>query len=227
MSPRAYANAFLSGLNIATPFLNLPPRDLKDYYSVIKRPVSLKAVLKQVRGIKGREKPIGASFFKYWQSFEEEIRHIWNNARTFNEDESEITQYANELEVRLRVTMANACLTRGRCTSMACSPKQNGRSKDQHRRTSSYTLVRRIRNHPPKSSLASALKLRQLGQMGLPLIQTHSSGRTKWSGLALMALRQGDLTVPNRRRRLSQKQPRRARDRASTLRAVTRVTPKP
>ena len=80
--------------------MTLPPRDLKEYYQVIKHPVSLKAVQKQVRGIRGREKPLGISFFKYWQSFEEEIGFIWKNARTFNEDESEIVQYANQLEVR-------------------------------------------------------------------------------------------------------------------------------
>ena len=79
--------------------MNLPPRDLRDYYTVIKHPVSLKGTLKSVRGIRGRDKPTGVSFFKSWPSFEDEIRHIWSNARTYNEDGSEIWHYANELEV--------------------------------------------------------------------------------------------------------------------------------
>lgn len=81
------------------PFINLPSRDLRDYYKVIKHPVCLKGAQKAVRGIKGREKPTGATFFKSWQAFEDEISHIWNNAREYNEDGSEISVLAGQLEV--------------------------------------------------------------------------------------------------------------------------------
>ena len=84
---------------ISGPFLNLPSRELRDYYQVIKHPVCLKSVQKQVRGIKGRDKPTGVSFFKSWAAFEEEMRHIWENARTYNQDGSEIFELASEFEV--------------------------------------------------------------------------------------------------------------------------------
>ena len=56
-------------------------------------------IQKLVRGVKGREKPTGISFFKSWQSFEDEMSYIWNNARQYNEDGSEISELASELEV--------------------------------------------------------------------------------------------------------------------------------
>ncbi len=58
---------------------------------------------KQVRGIKGRDKPTGVSFFKGWQSFEDEVSCIWNNARHYNEDGSEIFELAGEIEVSISV----------------------------------------------------------------------------------------------------------------------------
>ena len=92
-------NSSKRGSLISTPFLNLPPRDLRDYYQVVKNPVSLKAIQKQVRGIKGREKPTGTSFFKSWQMFEDEMDLLWTNARLYNEDTSDISALAGELEV--------------------------------------------------------------------------------------------------------------------------------
>ncbi|MCJ1380825.1 hypothetical protein MMC17_003934 [Xylographa soralifera] len=83
---------------ISGPFLNLPSRELRDYYSVIKSPQCLKRVQKQVRGIQGREKPNGVSLFKSWRSFEEEMSKIWNNARLYNEDGSNISELAGQLE---------------------------------------------------------------------------------------------------------------------------------
>lgn len=85
---------------ISTPFLNLPSRDLRDYYRLIKHPVCLKGVQKAVRGIKGREKPTGQTLLTSWQAFEAETKHIWKNAREYNEDGSEIFNLAGELEVR-------------------------------------------------------------------------------------------------------------------------------
>lgn len=83
-------------------FLNLPPRSYKDYYSVVLQPACLKGVHKQVLGIKGREQATGVSFFKSWQSFEEQMSMIWNNARFYNEDGSDIYAAATKLEVCLR-----------------------------------------------------------------------------------------------------------------------------
>jgi hypothetical protein len=67
---------------------------------VIKHPVCLKSVQKGIRGIRGRDKPIEGSFFRSWQAFEEEVSYIWNNARQYNEDGSEIYLLAGKLEVQ-------------------------------------------------------------------------------------------------------------------------------
>lgn len=88
-----------SGQLISIDFLNLPPRQLQDYYRIIKHPVCLRSVQKLVRGIKGRDKPTGVSFFKSWKAFETELNYIWNNAREYNEDESEIVKLAGQVEV--------------------------------------------------------------------------------------------------------------------------------
>ena len=80
-------------------FVNLPSRTIVDYYRVIKNPVSLKSVQKAVRGIRGRDKPTNMTFLKSWAAFEEEIAQIWHNARTYNEDGSDIYVLAGELEV--------------------------------------------------------------------------------------------------------------------------------
>lgn len=71
---------------------------MKDYYATIKHPLSIKGAQKLVRGIKGREKHTGTTFLDTWQEFDEEVSHIWNNARLYNEDESEISKLAGKLE---------------------------------------------------------------------------------------------------------------------------------
>ncbi|KAL8680353.1 MAG: hypothetical protein Q9186_003474 [Xanthomendoza sp. 1 TL-2023] len=83
---------------IVGPFITLPSRELREYYRVIKRPVSLKSVQKAVQGVRGREKPTGVSNFKSWATFEEEISCIWKNAYHYNEDESDISKAARSLE---------------------------------------------------------------------------------------------------------------------------------
>lgn len=85
---------------ISSAFLNLPSRELRDYYRVIKHPVCLRSVQKQVRGVKGRDKPTGHTLLKSWQAFEDESDYIWNNAREYNEDGSGISKLATQLEVR-------------------------------------------------------------------------------------------------------------------------------
>ncbi|KAL8810227.1 MAG: hypothetical protein Q9200_002751 [Gallowayella weberi] len=83
---------------IVGPFITLPSRELRDYYRVIKRPVSLKSVQKAVHGVRGREKPTGVSSFKSWATFEEEASCIWKNAYHYNEDGSDISEAARSLE---------------------------------------------------------------------------------------------------------------------------------
>jgi hypothetical protein len=72
---------------------------LKDYYQVIPHPVSLKGLQKLVRGVHGRNEPTGVSEFKTWKSFEEEVECIWRNAWHYNEDGSDISILAKDLEV--------------------------------------------------------------------------------------------------------------------------------
>ncbi|KAH8813171.1 Bromodomain-containing protein-like protein [Xylogone sp. PMI_703] len=79
-------------------FINLPPRSLKDYYQIIPYPVSLKKLQKRVKGIHGRADATGVSDFKTWAAFEEEASYIWKNAWHYNEDGSEISNLAKELE---------------------------------------------------------------------------------------------------------------------------------
>ncbi|KAI9714229.1 MAG: hypothetical protein M1812_006450 [Candelaria pacifica] len=85
--------------SISLPFHKLPPQQLRDYYSLIKRPVSLNSIHKKIQGFHGREKPtVSKSLFQSWASFEEEISFIWLNAKDYNEDGSEIYELAGELE---------------------------------------------------------------------------------------------------------------------------------
>jgi hypothetical protein len=86
--------------SIFEPFVSLPPKSLRDYYQVIPHPVSLKGLQKRVRGIHGRNGPTGISDFKSWRALEEEAEYIWNNAWHYNEDGSEISNLAKDLQVR-------------------------------------------------------------------------------------------------------------------------------
>ncbi|ORY00242.1 Bromodomain-containing protein [Clohesyomyces aquaticus] len=87
-----------SGLQIFLPFLNLPSRSLKDYYQLIRHPMSLSAVHKKVRGVVGRNPPTGKTDLKSWDAFEEDVSLIWKNAREYNEDGSDIYNLSIELE---------------------------------------------------------------------------------------------------------------------------------
>ncbi|KAG9188625.1 hypothetical protein G6011_07330 [Alternaria panax] len=86
------------GLQIFLPFQNLPSRSLKDYYQLIKDPMSLAAIQKKVRGVVGREAPTGHTLFKSWDAFEDAFSLIWKNARIYNEDGSDIYNLSLELE---------------------------------------------------------------------------------------------------------------------------------
>ncbi|KAF9875794.1 bromodomain containing protein [Colletotrichum karsti] len=80
------------------PFVNLPPRALKDYYRVIKEPISIKKLQKSVKGVKGRNEATGTSEFKNWAAFEESASLLWQNACFYNEEGSEIYELAQELK---------------------------------------------------------------------------------------------------------------------------------
>ncbi|KAH6337939.1 hypothetical protein HBI37_129240 [Parastagonospora nodorum] len=87
-----------SGLPIFAPFLNLPSRSLKDYYAIIKEPMSLAAIKKKVQGVIGRDQPTGQTLFKSWDAFEDSMSLIWKNARDYNEDGSDIYNVSLEME---------------------------------------------------------------------------------------------------------------------------------
>ena len=86
-------------MEIFTPFVTLPPKTLTDYYSVIKEPMSLKAVQKKVRGVHGRQEITGVTDYKTWEAFEVDFSKIWQNAQEYNEDGSEIFELAADLRV--------------------------------------------------------------------------------------------------------------------------------
>ncbi|KAH6638230.1 Bromodomain-containing protein [Boeremia exigua] len=85
-------------LAIFQPFLNLPTRALKDYYQLIKDPMSLAAIKKKVQGVVGRDAPTGHTLFKSWDAFESAMSLVWSNARIYNEDGSELYNLSLELE---------------------------------------------------------------------------------------------------------------------------------
>ncbi|KAK2784505.1 hypothetical protein FQN51_004067 [Onygenales sp. PD_10] len=97
------------GEEVFFPFLNMPDRNLySEYYDIIKHPVSLRTLLKRVRGTDGRKNPTKSTPFRTWQAFEEEVSYIWNNAREFNEDGSEIVLLAGSLKEYFHRILAEA-----------------------------------------------------------------------------------------------------------------------
>ena len=88
-----------SDVQIFTPFADLPPRSLADYYAIIKHPTSLKTVRKRIRGNHGRAGSTGITDLKSWDALEHEVQKIWDNARVYNEDESEMFLLAGQFEV--------------------------------------------------------------------------------------------------------------------------------
>jgi hypothetical protein len=71
---------------------------MKDYYALIKDPMSLTAVQKKVRGVVGREQPTGHTLLKSWDALANAMALIWKNARDYNEDGSDIYNLSIELE---------------------------------------------------------------------------------------------------------------------------------
>lgn len=86
------------------PFINLPPRALKDYYRVVKDPMSLRKLQKITKGVRGRNEATGTTDLKSWAAFEETASLLWDNAKYYNEEGSEIYELARELQVYLTLT---------------------------------------------------------------------------------------------------------------------------
>ncbi|OHE93497.1 hypothetical protein CORC01_11183 [Colletotrichum orchidophilum] len=80
------------------PFVNLPPRVLKDYYRIVKEPMSLRKLQKITKGVRGRNEATGSSDLKSWAAFEETASLLWKNAFFYNEEGSEIYELAQELQ---------------------------------------------------------------------------------------------------------------------------------
>ncbi|KAL1895586.1 hypothetical protein Cpir12675_003171, partial [Ceratocystis pirilliformis] len=80
-------------------FINLPPRELKDYYQVISEPLSLRKLKKHVQGFQTKKLITGVTQFRTWKAFEEKASLLWSNAYYYNEEGSEIYDIAKDLEV--------------------------------------------------------------------------------------------------------------------------------
>ncbi|KAF1942646.1 Bromodomain-containing protein [Clathrospora elynae] len=129
------------GLQIFVPFQNLPPRSLKDYYQLIKDPMSLAAIQKKVRGVVGREAPTGHTLLKSWDAFESTFSLIWTNARIYNEDGSDIYNLSLELEdtfhkklreAKAKVNEPTQHKLKLNMSSAAAAPKQQLKLKLRH-----------------------------------------------------------------------------------------------
>lgn len=71
-------------------FMELPDkREYRDYYAIIKRPISLEMIRKR----------IGGNHYTSLHAFKEDFATIWQNARTYNEEDSLVVEDANALEV--------------------------------------------------------------------------------------------------------------------------------
>ncbi|KAI5287788.1 hypothetical protein KEM54_005733, partial [Ascosphaera aggregata] len=88
-----------TGLEVFYNFLSKPDKNIyKEYYDIIKHPVSLRAILKLVRGTDNRKNSQKRSPFRTWDAFEEEVSYIWRNASEFNEPGSAIVGEAEQLK---------------------------------------------------------------------------------------------------------------------------------
>ena len=76
---------------------------------VIKDPLSLKKLQKHVKGVHGRGERTGSSDFRTWASFEDKAKKLWENAYVYNEEGSEISNMAKELEVGTHTLFRISC----------------------------------------------------------------------------------------------------------------------
>ncbi|KAI9811352.1 MAG: hypothetical protein M1827_005512 [Pycnora praestabilis] len=154
------------------PFLSLPSRQLSDYYSLIKKPVCLRGIQKRVLGIHGRKEATGISDYRGWDAFAEEVRLIWRNAWEYNEDGSDISTLAGELEVFFEQRLAEATKV------VSEPPHPNGESAGTQRIKLKMSSAKSPGPSQPKimlrvgggrkASPATAPTSRALGQMRNP-----------------------------------------------------------
>lgn len=91
------------------PFIKLPTRDeLEDYYKVIPNPIDLTMLRKRVKGVRGKQAATGISEFKSWAAFEEASSYLWRNAFVYNEDGSDISVLAKELQSSFKKLLSEA-----------------------------------------------------------------------------------------------------------------------
>jgi len=105
-------------------FFDKPDRKLyPDYYKLIKNVVSLKSVQSKVKRSAGDKDAPTISEFKSWGAFEHEMSYLWNNAWQFNEDGSEISALATELQVHRKFFSQIHSLTIRRLPFINCFKK--------------------------------------------------------------------------------------------------------
>ncbi|TVY29978.1 Protein polybromo-1 [Lachnellula hyalina] len=90
-------------------FFDKPDKKLyPDYYKLIKNVVSLKSVQSKIKRSSGDKDAPTISEFKSWGAFEHEMNYLWNNAWQFNEDGSEISTLATELQTAFQKLLQEA-----------------------------------------------------------------------------------------------------------------------
>ncbi|TVY19201.1 Chromatin structure-remodeling complex subunit rsc1 [Lachnellula arida] len=90
-------------------FFDKPDKKLyPDYYKLIKNVVSLKSVQSKIKRSSGDKDAPTISEYKSWGLFEHEMNYLWNNAWQFNEDGSEISVLATELQTAFQKLLQEA-----------------------------------------------------------------------------------------------------------------------
>ena len=97
--------------------------------------MSLTAVNKKIKGVIGRDQPTGHTLFKSWDSLASAMKLIWDNARIYNEDGSDIYNVSLELEVWRFAASSWTSTNSSRTSSTSVSPKPGQRSMSLHNRS--------------------------------------------------------------------------------------------
>ena len=147
-------------------FLQLPSRSLKDYYHTIKTPESLHGLKKKAVGKQGHAEPTGISLMKSWADFENQVSLIWRNARQYNEDGSEISVLAGQLEKHFNKRLAEAKAVipdpnrpKVKLNMPAKSPPRTGPGSGRRRSSGSSAMARRrSQDHESREGLAGQAK---------------------------------------------------------------------
>jgi ATP-dependent helicase STH1/SNF2 len=79
-------------------FMELPDkREYRDYYAIIKRPISLEQIRKRING----------NFYTSLQEYKDDFGTMWQNARMYNEEVSLVVEDTNVLEVSLNCNLSD------------------------------------------------------------------------------------------------------------------------